>query len=438
MMTETPTWEGAARYVEKWKSGKEPKWLVLYRDGECVGKFTSLSVGADGAECKGSETRTLRCAQLDLTKHDKESMREYAKYLQEEYECLRHNKNSAKNLAAKTPGVSVLYDSGNGYWRSLLFTLYKYCEFVRTGKDTMVVGSTRRNPQKCNFVSDQEPTAVAFRESPYFQPASATPIEPTAMTLLVAPSHMNVEIETLVEPVGVTLAVLSTPDTRVALPCPASPSYSVSTEILETRNYDDETLDRLIQTTNDPKVVLEYENRIRDFKAGLTTNGISHAHIKEVYLGDIAALGNMSKGISTGALEAKLDGIFAKMSPSEYNSGSWHGVEDWYEEDPSGKKKYIPKSIPGVKNSHFSTRAASIDHIVPAAYSIFNHPRFYMMVHARVNQHLGISIPETRLGCGMSRSVLRRIHVIVKKFQRDNAKVIDTFYSTLTPIVAYT
>jgi hypothetical protein len=123
------------------------------------------------------------------------------------------------------------------------------------------------------------------------------------------------------------------------------------------------------------------------------------------------------------------------MTQAEYERGFYCGLEAYYEPKPNGRQGYKPIFIFNKKWGW--QRLGTIDHIIPQSYGVFEHPRFYIMCHTRLNSHMGDKHPEYRIAAGLSRSHLTRIKSWIKRFKKmpELKDVWNKFCSELEEIV---
>lgn len=96
-----------------------------------------------------------------------------------------------------------------------------------------------------------------------------------------------------------------------------------------------------------------------------------------------------------------IDSLFKSMKARDYNHNRLQGIETYYEPNPSGGYRII--------GSTHRNRVANLDHILASHYSIWNHPRFYVMMPGAINKFLQDKHPIWRVAFGMPSSALRLI-----------------------------
>lgn len=141
-----------------------------------------------------------------------------------------------------------------------------------------------------------------------------------------------------------------------------------------------------------------------------------HVGVDIVPLMDVHPFTNDKTPRSTSQVLDALDALFGKMSRTEYERGAYCGLESYYEPKPGGRHGYKPIHIFNKKWGW--QRLGTIDHIIPQSYGVFEHPRFYIMCHTRLNSHMGDKHPEYRIAAGLSRSHLTRIKSWIKRFKK--------------------
>lgn len=141
-----------------------------------------------------------------------------------------------------------------------------------------------------------------------------------------------------------------------------------------------------------------------------------HVGVDIVPLMDVHPFTNYKTPRSTAQVLDAIDALFGEMSRAEYEKGIHCGLESYYEPKPGGRHGYKPIHIFNKKWGW--QRLGTIDHIIPQSYGVFEHPRFYIMCHTRLNSHMGDKHPEYRIAAGLSRSQLTRIKSWIKRFKK--------------------
>ena len=132
------------------------------------------------------------------------------------------------------------------------------------------------------------------------------------------------------------------------------------------------------------------------------------------------------RDMSTEEVWRFVDSYFASMTPAEYRQGRWRGLETYYEPHPSGKGyRAIGKE--------FGQRAAQMDHAFAQFCCPFNHPRFYIVMPAPINNYLRTKEPEHRIGFGLRQSTLRQMSCDIQHMTTTIRKkrMFDDLYAAL-------
>lgn len=132
------------------------------------------------------------------------------------------------------------------------------------------------------------------------------------------------------------------------------------------------------------------------------------------------------RDMSTEEVWRFVDSFFASMTPAEYRQGRWRGLETYYEPHPSGKGyRAIGKE--------FGQRAAQMDHAFAQFCCPFNHPRFYIVMPAPINNYLRTKEPEHRIGFGLRQSTLRQMSCDIQHMTTTirRKRMFDDLYAAL-------
>jgi hypothetical protein len=165
---------------------------------------------------------------------------------------------------------------------------------------------------------------------------------------------------------------------------------------------------RLLQSLNSYEDILlerkgemvEFAKRVRD---SLRKEGYIAWNHPLVPLRTIASIINVMEPNDTSTRKTWefIDDMFKTMKARDYNSNRLQRIEMYYEPNPAGGYRII--------GSTHRNRIANLDHILASHYSIWNHPRFYVMMPAAINKFLQDKHPIWRVAFGMSSSALRLI-----------------------------
>lgn len=165
---------------------------------------------------------------------------------------------------------------------------------------------------------------------------------------------------------------------------------------------------RLLRSLNSyNEIVLERKGEMIEFatrmRQSLQREGYVAWNHPLVPLRTIASVINVMEAddISTKRTWDFIDALFKTMNARDYNSNRLQGIETYYEPNPSGGYRII--------GSTHRNRVANLDHILASHYSIWNHPRFYVMMPGAINKFLQDKHPIWRVAFGMPSSALRLI-----------------------------
>lgn len=333
----------------------------------------------------------------------------------------------------------------NGWYRHAVKLAARYQWWTLTGKENWH-RPTKRAKSAHN-------TRFSLVTSPYFslQHENAKPSEDVINEVVVAESETCVSDEedfSVIAPEAFDGAVSAhTSPARSAtelevsvIPPDACAEVAVSGNI-ETvefaqseKHYDDTvaTLSRIETDANFVKesrrLAREYAEKLQDQEAQSGCN--LHTTAESVFLWDLMPYTNYKKSIPAKKLLDMLDTDFKQMNKREYET---HMLRDFYEEARVG---YRPVWIHNSSTGSWQ-RLGTIEHILPTSFFMFNHPRFYMMCHARVNSHMSNKIPEYRLACGLKRYELSKVKREVERFKEmDECKAaLEKYYATMEDVV---
>ena len=136
--------------------------------------------------------------------------------------------------------------------------------------------------------------------------------------------------------------------------------------------------------------------------------------VKPVALFSMEKYANMKGDVPTSVVVEMLDEEFATMSEANYN---FHPCKHYYEPRDDGRG-YKPIHIK-CKTTGALVPLRSVDHILTKKWGFFDHPRFYVLVHTRVNSHMNDNRPpEYRIAYGISRHVVVKLKHHVDKFKQ--------------------
>lgn len=164
-------------------------------------------------------------------------------------------------------------------------------------------------------------------------------------------------------------------------------------------------------------------------------NGVNlYVNVPSVPIIDVVPFTNYKIPMTTSRLLLEIDRLFATMSREQYDRWDYKGLEAYYEPKPNGRKGYKPIYV-NTKAWGWQ-RLGSIDHIIPQSYGVFDHPRFYIMCHCRLNAHMGDKHPEYRIAAGLTRAQFVKIKDLVRRFRKMSAfrDVWKTFCSQLEDV----
>lgn len=143
-----------------------------------------------------------------------------------------------------------------------------------------------------------------------------------------------------------------------------------------------------------------------EFIAKKEADGDDSATAPVIFLGNIPELANVPHEMTTAQVRAYIKDKFKTMDAVEFNRG-WYGVDAYFKLHPKGEGfGYVPK-----------LGWLSVDHVLAQYFGILHHPRFYALMSPSVNAHLKYSSPITRLGFGLSRHDLVKIHTWMKHIE---------------------
>jgi len=169
------------------------------------------------------------------------------------------------------------------------------------------------------------------------------------------------------------------------------------------------------------------QNRIYEKRKELKEESIArkirlYEAVDSVYVGVIPGKygGNCLGEVSRHEWHKEMDLVFRKMSKARYEGG-YGGIEQYYEKDPEQPpdRAYRPILIPKLNDTRPTERLGVLDDIVPVGWSGLNHPRNWMLTHARINMHMSDKAPEYRLGAGLKRHDLNIVRGLYKHVNSD-------------------
>jgi hypothetical protein len=169
------------------------------------------------------------------------------------------------------------------------------------------------------------------------------------------------------------------------------------------------------------------QNRIYEKRKELKEESIArkirlYEAVDSVYVGVIPGKygGNCLGEVSRYEWHKEMDLVFRRMSKARYEGG-YGGIEQYYEKDPEQPpdRAYRPILIPKLNDTRPTERLGVLDDIVPVGWSGLNHPRNWMLTHARINMHMSDKAPEYRLGAGLKRHDLNIVRGLYKHVNSD-------------------
>jgi len=324
------------------------------------------------------------------------------------------------------PNVLHAYDSQSKYWMSIGKQVddYKKQKANGTWRPGMGRTTTKRNARTCKAVAP----AVEVEEEDWEVEAVAPAVEAAT-----PPPTPEVAVEAPPPPPAPrpnTMAAFLKPKD------PAPPKRAVSPS--PQPRDDDKGKAKMPRTeepeqTDEPADAVQYINLVdwkaenRTFVLGARTGvcqyldgvdqdnpGVNmHTNVESVHVGEIDKIGDLEIGNRTstlthGTFHKHLDSMFKVMKKNTYERG-FFGLEKFYEKDPdqSPERGYRPICIPKLGETRPTEKLMVIDDIVPKAYGGIDHPRNWLIMHRRLNSHIGDKDPAYRMGVsGMTRHVL--------------------------------
>jgi hypothetical protein len=325
-------------------------------------------------------SRCIGIVPLDLNenvKNYKGSGKSLRDYYQCEYGKIRElvRRGKVKDIARAHPGSSITYEPGNGYWSSVLEHIQNFLKYVETG---VVVVEDKPKKRKCNPVCNSTDSKKGSKRAR-------------------KKGGEKSEIRQLED--TQTVEEGSDGDDSGSI-------CSGATQVLESacKHLDDYETESAMKSRYQAYIdTLAKEER--------ETNQRLYPHVEGVYMGRVFPYTNFKRSVSTRELNQLIDQEFKTMRSRDYET---HPLRAFFERRKDADFGYIPIMIP-CKTTGARERMGSVDHVLPKAYSFFEHPRFYMYVHKRINSHMGDNTPpEYRITAGLKRAEVGEIKILVK------------------------
>ena len=174
-----------------------------------------------------------------------------------------------------------------------------------------------------------------------------------------------------------------------------------------------------LDASEDPDLQKKMKSDLNTFKESLRQeerdqNKNLYVDVKPVELLEVPDYANLKGVIPTWMVERMLDKEFATMSERDYEG---HRCKEYYEPRGDGRG-YKPIHIK-CKTTGALVPLRSVDHILTKKWGFFDHPRFYVLVHTRVNSHMNDNRPpEYRIAYGISRHTVVKLKHHVDKFKQ--------------------
>ena len=174
-----------------------------------------------------------------------------------------------------------------------------------------------------------------------------------------------------------------------------------------------------LDASEDPELLKKMESDLNVFKESMRQeerdqNKNLHVDVKPVALLEVPDYANLKGVIRTWMVEKMLDKEFATMSEGVYQ---FHPCKHYYEPRDDGRG-YKPIHIK-CKTTGALVPLRAVDHILTKKWGFFDHPRFYVVTHTRVNSHMNDNRPpEYRIAYGIPRHVVVKLKHHVDKFKQ--------------------